>query len=89
MAVGYWRTPTESLYIKRTDSSQNQRLEGLPFGTRAEWLFAMFSPPTANTRLRFGNLGVGTYIPGEQFELSVDGERVHQWLYTGMGWPEE
>jgi len=31
------------------------------------------------------NLGVGTYIPNEQFELSIDSDRVHSWIYTGMG----
>ena len=85
MAVGYWRTPTESLYIKRTDSSQNQRLEGLPFGTRGGMAVRHVFPADGDYTFTIRNLGVGTYIPGEQFELSVDGERVHQWLYTGMG----
>ena len=34
MAVGYWKSPTEATYLAPGDTSQNQRLEGLPFGTR-------------------------------------------------------
>ena len=34
MAVGFWKTPTEALYIVRTDSSQVYQLDGQPFGTR-------------------------------------------------------
>src|SRR5580693_5030552 len=38
MAVGYWKTPTESAYIAPGDTSQNQHIEGLPFGTRGGML---------------------------------------------------
>src|SRR5205085_10748458 len=34
MAVGYWKSPTEATYLAASDASQNQRLEGMPFGTR-------------------------------------------------------
>ena len=34
MAVGYWKTPTEAKYIAPGDNSQNQRLDGMPMGTR-------------------------------------------------------
>ena len=33
-AVGYWKSPTEATYLATSDASQNQRLEGMPFGTR-------------------------------------------------------
>ena len=85
MAVGYWKTPTDSLYIVRNDSSQIYQLEGQPFGTRGgvalDHVFAADGDYTFTVR----NLGVGTFIPGETLELSVDGERVHTWTYTGMG----
>jgi hypothetical protein len=85
MAVGYWRTPTESLYIKRTDSSQIYQLEGQPFGTRGGMAVRHVFPADGEYSFTIRNLGVGTFIPGEELELSIDGERVHQWLYTEMG----
>ena len=33
-AVGFWKSPTAAAYIAPPDASQNQHLEGLPFGTR-------------------------------------------------------
>src|ERR1019366_8067009 len=33
-AVGFWKSPTEAAYISHGDTSQNQNIEGLPFGTR-------------------------------------------------------
>ena len=38
MAVGYWKTPTEATYLAPGDTSQNQHIEGLPFGTRGGML---------------------------------------------------
>src|SRR5438132_4710953 len=38
MAVGYWKTPTESSYIAPGDTSQNLHIEGLPLGTRGGML---------------------------------------------------
>jgi mono/diheme cytochrome c family protein len=85
MAVGYWNTPTDALYIKRTDSSQNYQLEGMPFGTRGGMAVQHVFPADGEYKFTIRNLGVGTYIPNERFELSVDGEKVHEWVYTGMG----
>ena len=85
MAVGFWETPTDVLFIKRTDSSQNHQLEGLPFGTRGGMAVRHVFPADGEYRFTIRNLGVGTYIPNETFELSVDGERLHTWRYTGMG----
>jgi mono/diheme cytochrome c family protein len=85
MAVGFWKTPTESLYIKKTDSSQAYQLEDLPFGTRGGMTATHVFPADGEYTFTVRNLGVGIYIPGEQLELSIDGERVHTWLYTNMG----
>ncbi len=85
MAVGYWKTPTVSTYIKRTDSSQVYQIEGLPFGTRGGMAVRHVFPADGEYTFTVRNLGVGTYIPGEQLELSIDNEKVHQWLYTRMG----
>jgi hypothetical protein len=85
MAVGFWKTPTESLYIKKTDSSQVYQLEDMPFGTRGGMTATHVFPSDGEYTFTARNLGVGIYIPGEQLELSIDGERVHTWLYTNMG----
>jgi hypothetical protein len=85
MAVGFWKTPTEALYIARTDSSQIYRLEGQPFGTRGGMSVSHVFPADGEYTFTVRNLGVGTYIPDETLELSIDGELVHAWTYTGMG----
>jgi hypothetical protein len=85
MAVGYWKSPTEALYIARTDSSQIYRLEGQAFGTRGGMGVDHVFPADGEYTFTVRNLGVGTYIPDETLELSIDGERVHSWVYTGMG----
>ena len=85
MAVGYWKTPTEATYISRTDSSQNLHLAGMPFGTRGGMAVRHVFPGDGDYTFTIRNLGVGTYIPGEDLELYIDGKRVHGWRYTGMG----
>ena len=85
MAVGFWNTPTESTYIKRNDGSQNLHIEGLPFGTRGGMYLRHVFQADGDYTFTIRNLGVGTYIPGEQLELIIDGERRHGWLYTKMG----
>ena len=85
MAVGFWRTPTEALYIARTDSSQVYRIEGQPFGTRGGMSVSHLFPADGDYTFTVRNLGVGTYIPDEELELSIDGQRVHSWVYTQMG----
>ena len=85
MAVGFWKTPTEATYISRTDSSQNLHLAGMPLGTRGGMAVRHVFPGDGDYTFTVRNLGVGTYIPGEQLELYIDGERVHGWRYTGMG----
>ncbi len=85
MAVGYWKTPTESKYIAPADTSQNQHLEGLPFGTRGGMLVRHNFPADGDYKFEVQNYGVGSYIPGEQLEISVDGERLHVFEYKGVG----
>ena len=85
MAVGYWKNPTEATYISRTDSSQNLHIEGLPLGTRGGMAVRHVFPGDGDYTFTIRNLGVGTYIPGEQLELFIDGQRVHGWLYSNMG----
>ena len=85
IAVGYWKTPTESTYIKRTDSSQNLHIAGLPLGTRGGMAIRHVFPGDGDYTFTIRNLGVGTYIPGEELVLFIDGAPAHSWRYAGMG----
>ncbi len=85
MAVGYWKTPTEAAYIAPGDTSQNQHIEGLPFGTRGGMLVRHSFPADGEYKFSIQNFGLGKYIPGEQLELLIDGERVHLFDYVGVG----
>ena len=85
MAVGYWKTPTEAKYIAPGDNSQNQRLDGLPMGTRGGMAVRHHFPADGEYTFEIQNYGIGAYIPGERLELSVDGERVKLFDYVGVG----
>jgi len=85
MAVGFWKTPTESAYIAPGDTSQNQHIEGLPFGTRGGMLVRHSFPSDGDYKFSIQNFGLGKYVPGEQLEFLVDGERVHLTDYVGVG----
>ncbi len=85
MAVGYWRTPTEAAYITPADASQNYQLEGMPFGTRGGFAVEHNFLADGEYLFHMQNFGVGSFIPGEMLELSIDGERVHVFEYTGVG----
>ncbi len=85
MAVGYWKTPTEAAYIAPGDTSQNQHIEGLPFGTRGGMLLRHNFPADGDYKFSIQNFGLGKFVPGEQLELLIDNERVHVWDYVGMG----
>ncbi len=85
MAVGHWKTPTESKYIAPGDTSQNMHIEGLPFGTRGGMLVRHHFPSDGEYRFEIQNFGVGSFIPGEQLELTIDGERAHLFRYEGVG----
>src|SRR5688572_25356016 len=85
MAVGYWKTPTEAKYIAPGDNSQNQRLDGMPMGTRGGMAVRHHFPADGEYTFEIQNYGIGSYIPGEKLELSVDGERVKLFDYVGVG----
>ena len=69
MAVGYWKTPSESTYLAPGDTSQNQHIEGLPFGTRGGMLVRHTFPADGEYKFSIQNFGIGSFIPGEQLEL--------------------
>jgi Protein of unknown function (DUF1587) len=85
MAVGYWKTPTESAYIAPGDTSQNEHIEGLPFGTRGGMLVRHSFPADGDYKFSIQNFVLDKYVPGEQLELLIDGERVHLFPYVGIG----
>src|SRR6202163_1358855 len=85
MAVGYWKAPTESTYLAPGDTSQNQHIEGLPFGTRGGMLVRHDFPADGEYRFSIQNFGIGSYVPGEKLELIIDGERAHLFKYQGVG----
>ena len=84
-AVGFWKTPTEMAYIAPGDTSQNQHIEGLPFGTRGGMLVRHAFPADGDYKFSIANFGIGKYVPGEQLELLIDGERVQLFDYVGVG----
>jgi hypothetical protein len=85
MAVGYWKTPIEATYLAPGDTSQNHHIEGLPFGTRGGMLVRHDFPADGEYKFAIQNFGIGSYVPGEQLELIVDGERAHLFKYQGVG----
>jgi hypothetical protein len=84
-AVGYWKSPTEATYLASNDASQNQRLEGMPFGTRGGIVAHHNFPADGEYKFSIQNFGIGSFIPNEQLALIVDGERAHVWPYRGVG----
>jgi hypothetical protein len=85
MAVGYWKSPAEATYLASSDASQNQRLEGMPFGTRGGIVARHDFPADGEYRFSIQNFGIGSYIPNERLALIIDGERAHVWPYRGVG----
>jgi hypothetical protein len=84
-AVGYWKSPTEATYLASSDASQNQRLEGMPFGTRGGIIASHNFPADGEYKFSIQNFGIGSFIPNEQLALIIDGERAHVWPYRGVG----
>ncbi len=76
MAVGFWKSPTEAAYIAPTDTSQTERLEGLPLGTRGGMAVPHVFPSNGEYTFQIQNLGVGKFIPDEQLAIFIDGELV-------------
>jgi hypothetical protein len=85
MAVGYWKSPTEMTYLAPGDTSQNLHIEGLPLGTRGGMMARHIFPADGEYKFSIQNFGVGSYIPGEQLEVVIDGERAHLFKYQGIG----
>jgi hypothetical protein len=85
MAVGYWRSPTEVSYITPGDASQNYQLDGMPMGTRGGLAVRHNFLADGMYTFHIQNFGVGAFIPGEELELSIDGERVQLFKYENMG----
>jgi hypothetical protein len=85
MATGYLASPTEVTFLPPGDTSQTLQLEGLPFGTRGGLAVDHTFPADGQYTFIVQNLRVGTFIPGQQLELSIDGERVHLFEYTNLG----
>ena len=85
MAIGSWKSPVEATYLAQSDASQNQRLEGMPFGTRGGIVARHIFPADGEYKFSLQNFGVGSFIPGEQLALIIDGERAHVWPYRGVG----
>ncbi len=85
MAAGYWNTPVEVSYMAPGDASQNYQLDGLPFGTRGGLAVRHNFLADGKYTFHIQNFGVGSFIPGEALELSIDGERVQLFKYAGVG----
>jgi mono/diheme cytochrome c family protein len=85
MAVGYWKSPTEATYLASSDASQNHRLEGMPFGTRGGIVARHDFPADGEYKISIQNFGIGSFVPGQELALIIDGERAHVWAYRGVG----
>jgi hypothetical protein len=85
MAVGYWKSPTEMTYLTPGDTSQNMHIEGLPLGTRGGMMIRHIFPADGEYKFSIQNFGVGSFVPGEQLEIVIDGERAHLFKYQGVG----
>jgi len=85
MATGYQASPSEVTFLPPGDTSQTLQLDGLPFGTRGGIVVEHTFPADGEYNFIVQNLRVGTFIPGQQLELSIDGERAHLFDYTNLG----
>ena len=85
LAVGFSRSPTEVSYMAPGDASQNFQLEGMPLGTRGGLAVRHNFAADGMYSFHIQNFGVGAYIPGEELEISIDGERVHLFKYENLG----
>ena len=82
LAVGTETAPTLAIFDVPHDTSQNEHIEGLPFGTRGGMLIEHEFP--ADGEYVFTVKGMTGYftrvlgnVKGEQLEVTVDGERVY------------
>jgi mono/diheme cytochrome c family protein len=84
-AVGFWKSPTAAAYIAPPDSSQNEHIEGLPFGTRGGMAVRHTFPSDGEYKFSIHNLGIGKFIPGEKLEFLLDNQLAVMHDYTGVG----
>jgi uncharacterized protein DUF1592/uncharacterized protein DUF1588/uncharacterized protein DUF1587/uncharacterized protein DUF1585/uncharacterized protein DUF1595 len=82
LAIGTETSPTLAVFDVPVDTSQNEHIEGLPFGTRGGMLIEHEFP--ADGDYVFTVKGMTGYftavlgnVAGEQLEVTIDGERVH------------
>jgi Protein of unknown function (DUF1592)/Protein of unknown function (DUF1588)/Protein of unknown function (DUF1585)/Protein of unknown function (DUF1587)/Protein of unknown function (DUF1595)/Planctomycete cytochrome C len=82
LALGHETGPTRKIYHVREDYSQEQHLEGLPFGTRGGMLVRHYFPADGDymiswepVRTTVGGL-YGGDSPDEQLEVTIDGARI-------------
>jgi hypothetical protein len=82
LAIGTETAPTLAVFDAAHDTSQNEHIEGLPFGTRGGMLIEHEFP--ADGEYTFTVKGMTGYftavlgnVKGEQLEVTVDGERVY------------
>ena len=81
LAVGHWETPTESIYVAPSDTTQDYHIPGLPFGTRGGMLVRHTFPADGEYNISIDGANTGTFIAGEQLEVSINGERVQLFDY--------
>ena len=82
LALGHETAPSRKIYHVREDYSQEQQMEGLPFGTRGGMVVQHYFPADGDyviswepVRTTVGGL-YGGDSADEQLELTVDGARV-------------
>jgi hypothetical protein len=82
LAIGSETAPTLAVFDAPHDTSQNEYVEGLPFGTRGGMLIEHEFPADGEYTLAVkGMTGYFTAVlgnvKGEKLEVTVDGKRVH------------
>ena len=82
LAIGTETAPTLAIFDVPVDTSQNEHVEGLPFGTRGGMLIEHEFP--ADGDYIFTVKGMTGYftrvlgnVSGEQLEVTIDGERIY------------
>jgi mono/diheme cytochrome c family protein len=85
MAVGFWKSPVEAAYIAPADTSQTERLEGLPLGTRGGMAVRHVFPSNGEYKFSIANFGLGKFIPNEKLAIFIDNELVEIRDYRGVG----
>jgi hypothetical protein len=82
LALGHETAPQQKRYVAPQDYSQENHVEGLPFGTRGGMLTKHYFPADGEYVLSWfpvrGNTGelFGAARKGEQLEVTLDGSRV-------------